>query len=656
MESTTEKSCLEEISTLVFDSCEKVTLKTISNNWMIKTDVAKDVLSKWLDQNKKKDLEIEIEYLVTGLNPQGTFSISIATKEKKSLLEKKWKNFGSWIYSVEIKSSSRKLNLPDYEPIKMKNILLKAGNHRDLHIPKIATVKQEPIAKAEPPKAKTPFNVIKPATKVEIKKENPKPVAISEEKVVKEISPNKPQQKASSKTANSKNQKPVTKGSISSFFNSKPSSSKASVEKPSEVVVKKEEKAPEADVIVVTPEKKSQKKEASKKKKTIKLKETANNKRSRIRVMQDSSDDDQEDEEKDSEEPESKLIKFDREFTPERKTPCKASPEKTQVEAEKVKRKCKRWVTKRYQTEDGFMKTERVQEEYSASEDENDENKKKNSPPTVVKKTTPAKKSTTSKAQSEQINKMEHKNFLLIFSVLLLSMTCNGERFIVNVVEYEIENAGVSTLKCAGTIISDRHVVTTAVCAIAAPTRRIAVEVDTIDGVGSITVRYDATVRIHPDFAATIEYNVAGLEIDGIFDRPRFSPLSLGALSNQTCFLYGWGAVNSEPRRESVTVNFPDSCAGDNPQAYCSNFNILEVISRCNGLLPGSPLICGDGNVVNGMVLNGGCNTFQPYLYYHSMEEFSSWILWETAGAEMTTKVSGFLLFAALLTCLKNIL
>jgi hypothetical protein len=96
-----------------------VTLKTISNNWSITNEAAKDVLMKWLDKNSKKSKELSKEFLIRGYNTKGVFSFSIVAEDKKDVLEKKWKNFGSWLYSIDMSSNSRKLDLPDYEPIKV---------------------------------------------------------------------------------------------------------------------------------------------------------------------------------------------------------------------------------------------------------------------------------------------------------------------------------------------------------------------------------------------------------------------------------------------------------------------------------------------------------------------------------------------------------
>lgn len=330
-----------------------------------------------------------------------------------------------------------------------------------MHIPEIPIVKEEPTtSKKADVKPKTPFSVMKPAAvkKPEIKNEVDKPkvkspenkveISVKVEEPAKDVkleksSPEEP--KATSKASSGKNhkvqlknQKPVQKGSISSFFNNKPGTSKAPVAAPKvqakseEVKDKTESKANESNAKkrALTPEpvaqEDSKKKQTSNKRtltpepvpvaqeetkkkkpaaKKIKLKEPANNKRSRIRVMQDSSDEEEE-AKSEPEEPETKFIKFDREFTPERESSpevVEVTPEK-KPEVAKSKRKAKRWVTKRFQTDDGFMRTERVQEEYSASEGENDENKKKNSPAKpkadAVKKTPEKKKKPENGAQA----------------------------------------------------------------------------------------------------------------------------------------------------------------------------------------------------------------------------------------------------------------
>lgn len=97
----------------------KVSLKTISNNWDVPSDVASLVLLKWLDQNQKKVKNLVTEFVVRGSDKIGGYRISVVPVETKDALQTKWTNFCSMLYSVESRTNTRKLDLPDYEPIKM---------------------------------------------------------------------------------------------------------------------------------------------------------------------------------------------------------------------------------------------------------------------------------------------------------------------------------------------------------------------------------------------------------------------------------------------------------------------------------------------------------------------------------------------------------
>lgn len=92
----------------------------MSNNWLITNEVAKNVLLKWLElnANKVKD-EVVKEFLVRGINTKGINAISVVPEATRLVLEKKWQKFHSWIYSIEMRSNTRKLDLPDYESIEM---------------------------------------------------------------------------------------------------------------------------------------------------------------------------------------------------------------------------------------------------------------------------------------------------------------------------------------------------------------------------------------------------------------------------------------------------------------------------------------------------------------------------------------------------------
>lgn len=229
---------------------------------------------------------------------------------------------------------------------------------------------------------------------------------------------------------NKKNAKPVQKGSISTFFNKPTTGTKNATEEVKQELKNEKSLKVEEDIkmdVDSSPRKRSVstvKSENEKKKplpKKLKLKEPANKKRSRIQVIDDSSEEEEE-EQNDLDEPGSKLIKFDREETPEPKGSRLRSPTPEKEPEKPVgKHKAKRWVTKRFETEDGFIKTERVLEEYSASEDEavNDENRKKNSPQAakeVSVKKTPERKSTVVKAKTNGNVKTKQGSIMNFFT------------------------------------------------------------------------------------------------------------------------------------------------------------------------------------------------------------------------------------------------
>ncbi|KAL7044603.1 hypothetical protein ACKWTF_002000 [Chironomus riparius] len=344
------------------------------------------------------------------MNSKGTFSISVVPEDKKEKLAKIWNNFDCWLYSIETKSNSKSLDLPvNFEPIHVKNLQVNIGT-RDLGVP----VKQEPsTSQIDTTKIKTPFGMVKPLEKKEIKKEKTDEIIKTEEETVKvkivdpikEELPQKvsPESKASKVKPNAKKNgknQPVSqgKGSISSFFG-KPSN-KSSTDNRSTAIseptlIKKDPEIKVEEKKEEVPRKRSAspdilKKEPVKKvpSKKLKLKVPPNKKRSRIQVMEDSSEE-EEVEPQIEDLPDSKFIKFDREMTPEKQM---CSPEKMEVE-EKVeepknddlkpghRNKAKRWVTKRFETDDGFIRTEKVLEEYSddENENENEDNIKKNS-------------------------------------------------------------------------------------------------------------------------------------------------------------------------------------------------------------------------------------------------------------------------------------
>lgn len=107
-------------------------------------------------------------------------------------------------------------------------------------------------------------------------------------------------------------------------------------------------------------------------------------------------------------------------------SPLKVSPKKNGNGIPKINRKAKRTVKKRFETEDGYMRTETVIEEYTASEDENDENEKRNqtsekkqtkSESTTQKKSIKSESSTEKKAKAAAAtNKIKQGSIMNFFT------------------------------------------------------------------------------------------------------------------------------------------------------------------------------------------------------------------------------------------------
>jgi hypothetical protein len=85
----------------------------------VSNQIAQDVMNKWLDSNKAKLKELAKEFLVQGFNSKGIYSISVVSEDVKNKLEQKWKDFKSWLYSIETKSNSKSLNNPDPSSIQV---------------------------------------------------------------------------------------------------------------------------------------------------------------------------------------------------------------------------------------------------------------------------------------------------------------------------------------------------------------------------------------------------------------------------------------------------------------------------------------------------------------------------------------------------------
>ncbi|EAT44727.1 AAEL003935-PA [Aedes aegypti] len=437
MDATLEKSCIEEISHTVLDAQQKISVRSISNNYGLNFLDAVKVLQKWIDNNSGKANLLK-EFIVRGIDAKrGGAFITVASEKKLKTIQDKASQISSVLYAVEVQSeSSRPLHIPEEQEFKVINLPL-ASDKRDVKVfipaeptPASTSVKQE---------SKPKINSMFAASASKPKQETPKPtsVPVKEEKTSppakQEAAKTSPPQKSPTKGSPSKKKdakKPVSgKASIASFFSNKPTASKpapstpANSSKPADV--KKEKPSPKEDqpskkekvhedtprwkrmisdesdgddVVPNTPqETKEPKKRGGKKslafKKGADAKGRNPSKRSRILQVEDSSEE-EEDEDRNMREKEEKTIEFDTEEEQdvqmeEKKqlTPEKPVENDSNSLNRKGRAKVKKLVTRNFMDEEGYMTTIKEYVMVSASEDEAEEESRTKSSSDEKKKT-----------------------------------------------------------------------------------------------------------------------------------------------------------------------------------------------------------------------------------------------------------------------------
>ncbi|XP_062551993.1 neurofilament medium polypeptide-like [Armigeres subalbatus] len=461
MDATLEKSCFEEISHTVLDSQQKISVRSISNNYGLNFMDAVKILQQWIDRNNAKANLLK-EFIVRGIDTKrgGPF-ITVATEKRLKKIQDKADQVSSVLYAVEIASeSSRSLNIPEEQEFKVINLPLKSEK-RDVKIftpaePAVASnVKQEPKSK---------INSMFGASVAKPSHQTPKavPGPIKEEKqsppVKQETTKVSPPQKSPTKGSPTKKKdakKPVSgKASIASFFSNKPSTAKAAPSTPeSSAELKKEKMSPQEeqpaktekimngkhedtprwkrmisdesdgdDVVPNTPqETKEPKKRGAKKPLASKKGSVAKgnpSKRSRILQVEDSSEEEEEEDRNMREPEEEKTIKFDTDdeedvqMVEEVEEQKHLSPEKP-VENDsnslnrKGRAKVKKLVTRNHLDDEGYMAT--VKEYVMVSEDELENDNANNNQPEEKKVSADNQKESTDSSKSKSDSKAADK-------------------------------------------------------------------------------------------------------------------------------------------------------------------------------------------------------------------------------------------------------
>ncbi|XP_052867303.1 DNA polymerase delta subunit 3 [Anopheles cruzii] len=238
------KTCDREIAQLVYDANEKVTVRRISNTWHIDCRQSVEILQQWIDAQSGKS-KLSQEYILRGVDPNGNVFMTLANEEKSAKITQKYHGCSKTLYSVEVHSEVRPLNVTaDREFAVIKLRLEPEKRQLDQRPPPAALPTQSAVSvKQDKKPASNMFAKVKPnVAEVKEAKSSPPSVAIKAEPktsppTATKTSPKKPSPKKD------QTRKPATgKGAISSFFAAKPPQAAAS--KPAvDVAVKQESEA-----------------------------------------------------------------------------------------------------------------------------------------------------------------------------------------------------------------------------------------------------------------------------------------------------------------------------------------------------------------------------------------------------------------------------
>uniref|UniRef100_A0A182Y398 DNA polymerase delta subunit 3 n=2 Tax=Anopheles stephensi TaxID=30069 RepID=A0A182Y398_ANOST len=447
------KTCHREIGHIVFDANEKITTRRISNTWSLDSKQALEVLQKWLEEQKGQK-KLAVEYVVRGIDKNGNLFFTLANTERMEKVSKTFPRCTKMLYSVEIASDVRPLNVVNDNEFSVMNIRLNSEKRQIATAATQNPVPKEAPAKPDPkPSKSNMFAMASKAPPVKEEKRSPPSTpatpSVSVKAEPKTASPPKASPKTQSPKKDTKKAVATGKGAISSFFSAKPGQSAAAAaaapkapikqEPPSPAPikpveketkpVKKEEKTrkrthtddddeateEDEDVIPNTPQedrKRADGKKRPNKKPLLQRKKTSNpSKKSRILEICDSSSDDEMDGKEAAEQRRERLVEFEDEEMgdePEKETEQEEtrkpslSPEKpVENDSNSVNRnrgKVKKLITKTYTDEKGYLIT--VKDYEMVSEDESAGAEKETATPTDATK--PKAASTQGKASSAE--------------------------------------------------------------------------------------------------------------------------------------------------------------------------------------------------------------------------------------------------------------
>ncbi|XP_078311702.1 uncharacterized protein LOC111135402 isoform X2 [Crassostrea virginica] len=418
----TDPMYLENLEEYVNDEGKIVTYKWLSLNLHVHVNEAKQMLYTFLEQQKKKKINLTATYFVSGLsksvNGCQTYTCAVIPEEDLEVYKNSLTSVNCvHVYSVQKGSlkDSNSLYLADYDCVKENLFEIhkyraikyeKAQPSTEVQRPRAKTAKEE--EKGSGTKTAPTSSQTTSTTKKDAKKGG---IAGMFASAAKKAEENKTETKsevngtAPTNKADKKPQKDIKKGGAANFF----ANHTGKKGTPKSMEVKKEEEEEESNKKKVSHTKQNGKGKRSKQARNADS-DDEGNKKKRRRIRIEMSESSEEEMEYESPAP-SPVPSPPREPSPVPDTPEKESPKKQEEvsakppqNGEKHRKRRRKLVPKTFMDEEGYMVTEKVWESEStdASDAEPPPVKEPPKPSSPQKKASPKKKSPPSKGSRKQ--------------------------------------------------------------------------------------------------------------------------------------------------------------------------------------------------------------------------------------------------------------
>ncbi|CRL03810.1 CLUMA_CG016967, isoform A [Clunio marinus] len=216
-------------------------------------------------------------------------------------------------------------------------------------------------------------------------------------------------------------------------------------------------------------------------------------------------------------------------------------------------------------------------------------------------------------------------------------------------------------VRCVGTVLSDRHVLTSGDARCLFPSENQIMAVLVLQTSGPSKAYTLRRLFRYPD----MQHDIVILEINDRFDLTVFASQTIGTLElGSSCKLFALDSLSINPRPLNVTINESENCEHTRAETFCVNFPGTTL--QCTTNFMGTPLVCGDEGVVNGIVVVNACTTFLRLFLAHNIGHVRDWINGVVSGeisdgddlgnGASAISAKNLILLAAFLTSLRKFL